>query len=295
MVRNQEYSRTGSIASGTSTVSVANTTNINVGDIVSIEGAGEVWDGQRKVLYGQVQTVGASSFTIDATADTDANSTTVRWGVAGVRVFGGTFDGNKSDEDGPNHFPIQLSHCNGGQIVGVTVRNGDHGGVMIDKGSRNCLVDYSTFTDNGHPADVLGSAVWLFRCGGGNVVKNCTMTGGTYGVVIDDRTSTESIYDTGPTGNTVTRCTITGTSQGGVGVDGASQNTVTDNDITDTLYGVVVSNTSQGTSEFRDAESNVVTNNRLTDCTRGLYLKGVTTSYSGNTFTNCGTDVVDDE
>lgn len=298
MVTNRVNGVAGCSVDAASTAVTANSTQgMRAGDLVAITDAGPEFDGDRKVHYAEIVSIdSATTLTIDTPAEATVSGVTLTYGVSGCSVEGGgTLDGNKAVADqSPNYFPVRWWLGRDCHVDGLTIRDSDHGAVMLFGGCRDCTVTGNTLTDNGRLSDSLGAHVWVFGGGVGNTISGNTISGEHYGVVLDDRSTSDDEYDATTTGCTVSGNTITNVDIGIV-VEGSSTNTIDNNTIDTADEGVVVRTSTQGISEFRAAEDNSVTDNDISSCRIGLRMDGVNTTQSGNTFTDCTTDVDDNE
>lgn len=291
VVTNWRFTTTGSITQWSTSLVVAQSVLIGVGDIVTVVGAGGTFDGQTKALHSRAIAVNGKTITLADEAVSTAAGQAVTAGASRIAITGGTFDGDKGETDGPNLSPIYLEQCYGATIDGVTVVDGDHGGVWFGRGCRSCTLSDSTITDCGRPADNLGSGVWVFAGGQDITISGNTITGGYHGITLDDRTTGANVNDAPVRGCTISDNTISGCDQDGVAIEGASENTISGNTISGCARGVAIGNSGQGSAELRQSSSNTVTNNEITSCGTGVRLAGVRSSQSGNTFTSCDTDV----
>lgn len=272
-------------------VTVAATSGLRVGDVVSINDAGALFDGQRKALLARVASIESSTaLTIDTDVVVSVSGVTMNYGHGNVHVIGGgTLNGNKGPTDGPNYFPVRFTFAHDSTVNGVSIINGDHGGVFITS-SIGCSVLDCTITDNNN-----GSGVWVFGGSTDCTISGNVISGGYHGVTLDDRTVGANITDGVVLRSVVTGNTISGCEQDGVAIEGASDSAISGNTITGCDRGVNIVNSAQGVAEFVLSENNVVTGNTITGCATGLRLAGVNTTQSGNTFTSCTTNIADTE
>lgn len=281
------------VAAGSTVVTVNSTEGMAAGDTVSIVGAGDIFDAVQLVHYAIVTAItSATTLSIDSPAATTVSASTLTYGVSGVTVNGGgTLDGNKAPTDGVNWDPIHYRLARNCVVSNLTIRNGDHSAVFLTEYSTGCSVTDCTLIDNGQPADILGAHVWAFQGSSNNVISNCEMSGGTYGVFIDDRTVGASIRDAPTNNNAVTNCNIHDL-RIGVGVVGGSLNTVTGCTFTDISdYGAVIRDSTQGVSEFHLTFDNTLTSCAFVRCDTGIWIDNPNNDVTGNTFTDCGVDI----
>lgn len=270
---------------------VTSTSDLRVGDVVSVNGAGIMFDGQRKSLLARIASIDSSTTgTLDTDAVVDVVSETMNYGHGDVHVVGGgTLDGNKGPPDGPNYFPIRFTFAHDSTVDGVSIIDGDHGGVFITS-SIDCSVLDCTITDNNN-----GSGVWVFGGSTDVTVSGNVISGGYHGVTLDDRTVGQNIIDGVVLRCVVTNNTISGCAQDGVAIEGASDSIVSGNIISDCDRGVDIVNSAQGVSEFVLSENNVVSGNTISGCSTGIRMAGVNTSQFGNTFIDNTADIADTE
>lgn len=241
MIFNQAYTTTGSIGAGSATLVTAPCT-LRVGDILSIAGAGPLLDGVRLVHYAQVVDIAGLTVTLDKPAFVSVSGATVTWGATDIVVNGsGTIDGNQT------YNGIGFSLARNCRVTGVlSVNNCAHGGVSISYGSRDCQISNISMDSNGEISGPTGSAVWLYSGVQNCVIENISVSGGSYAVIVDDRSVTldtisghkclsniirfvtvngnlSGIIVHGSDQNSISNCTISGLSGVGVDIDGCNQ------------------------------------------------------------------------
>lgn len=283
-------STTGSITAGSSTLTLSAAHTIQAGDVVSVRGAAGTFDGVAMPLHARVLTVVGSVLTLDRPAVATATTAEVRTGEADITITGaGTIDG-----DGGAQTICKFGHCSRVTVDSLNIINTNGspaGAVMLALGTMDSTVADLTLSGHGDPdGSPQGVGVWLFGGVEDCAVDSVQVTGGMYGVVIDDQSSPTNEWEGNCTGNLVTRSTFTG-GRLGVGIEGSSDNAVTDCTFTGCHVGVQTHNSGQGTTESRTADDNTITGNTFTTCTTGVLLEGVATVQSGNTFTGCTFDV----
>lgn len=210
---------------------------------------------QAQRLYAVVLRVGRDRITLDRRARFSVAGAHVNAGSVGMSVVGLAIDGNRRSTGSPvtNPFPLDYRLARWVTVRGATLRNGDHGGVSFDMGTRDSLIEDNTFSENGDPVHKLGAAVWLFRGATHNVVRDNRISGRTFvGVMVDDRTEHSTEFDADSRENTIEGNTIDipefGNSawNAGVVISGSSNTRVVGNLMSNAETGIMVGQVAQG-------------------------------------------------
>lgn len=244
---------------------------------------------QAQRLYAMVVRVQGNRVILDHKSGSTVQEGDVRVGVVGPSVVGLVIDGNRRNVRSSVGSVTALSYrlARWVTVRNSTMKNGPHGGVSFDSGTRDSVIEDSTLTDNGDAGNNSGSAIWLFRGAQRNVVRNNTITGQSYGGIwIDDRTASSTEYDSSGVGNRVEGNTIDIPSFGpirnaGVVIDGSYRNDIVGNVISNARTGVMVARTKQGTIASI-ASSNKVWNNRFIGHDFGIHVSGSDNEFAHN-------------
>lgn len=226
-------------------------------------------------LYTEVESiVGNVLFLKDPAAMTvkEANVTTGILGakittrdgfVDGSRVIGGTAS---------QPFPVRLRLARWCTIEG-NIRNGDIGGVMLDRGTRDCRVRVNVL-DTGQPTKGGGAGVWVYAAGLRNRI-DATVTGDSnHGIMFDERTNLATEWDAECFDNVVERIIYdcprgSANTNAGVAIIGCSRNTIESGIIRGGRFGVLIDE-QQGTAPYASTD-NLARNLTLIDIDRGIY------------------------
>lgn len=301
MFTNETYTATGSVTAGSTTLTLsAVDNNLHVGDIVAIAGAGELNDGTQMAHMSQVTAIAGTAVTIADAAITTVSGATVSHGASNVVIRGaGVLDGDYDGVTNMGHAPVRWYWANNCQVAGtLTIRNASNIGVMIARGSQNCVVDGPSFDGIGNNAyPYVGSAIWMFGGVRNSAARNFTVTDCTYSVVLDDRSTTQDEYDGSCTYNTVENFTASGCAAGGPLVDGCSYNVVQNFTVDGGAIGAhVARNLGQGAEAYRrPAIDNIVRDATISNCVVGTRALGTGTTFTNITRVNCTVDADGDE
>lgn len=206
-------------------------------------------------LYAVVLRVSPKRVTLDRKARFPVDGAHVNAGSIGMSVVGLAVDGNRRARGSAatNPFPLDYRLARWVAVRSSTLRNGDHGGVSFDMGTRDSLIEGNTFSENGDPVHNLGAAVWLFRGATHNVVRGNTISGRTFvGVMVDDRTEDSTEFDADSRANTIEANTIDIPAFGhsawnaGVVISGSSNTRVLDNVVSNAETGIMIGQIAQG-------------------------------------------------
>lgn len=297
MIRNAVVDYTGTIAAGSrSLVLTTSTHQIRAGDTVSISGAGGTFDGNLMAMHAEVTHVSGATITLDRPAVSTAAAQNVRTGGSDMAVTGaGTLNGANGAAkivSATHHSRLRVS---GTLTITNTGDVGGAGGLIMAFGTRNSTVGSGvTFSDHGDPVLELGAAIWIYGGSENNTITGATITGGNFGVAIDDQSTPADQYDGDSRGNRVVSSTFS-TMRRGVAIEGSGNNIVSAITTTNVDFGVHVRNSTQGITQNRPARQNVVNNSSFTNAIVGLLFDGEESTQTGNTFVNCTTNIDDQE
>lgn len=211
---------------------------------------------QAQRLYAVVLRVTHDRVVLDRRARFSVAGAQVNAGSVGMSVEGLAIDGNRRASGSPltNPFPLDYRLARWVTVRGSTFRNGDHGGVSFDMGTRDSLIEGNAFSENGDPVHKLGAAVWLFRGATHNVVRDNRISGRTFvGVMVDDRTVHSTEFDADSRENTIESNAIDipefGNSawNAGIVISGSSNTRVVGNLVSNAETGIMVGQVAQGT------------------------------------------------
>lgn len=299
MLSNATYETTGTITAGEVELTVADASHFHSGDVVQIDGAGELFDGTRMAHVAQVISVTAPVVLLDAAPVTSVNGETVIVGASNITITGtGTLAGSATND---TSRCIGVGRANNITISGLTITNANRG-ISMGAGVRNSTLSNLTFIDVGdvsNPSQPLGAAIFALGHVQSCRFEDIDVTGGSYAILLDDRSTTADEADGKCRSNTIRRVTTNGTI-GGIIVHGSDDNLVSDCTITNgSGTGISIDGSNQGTSEFRSAERNTVSGCTLTNMGVGIWVArfGTTadTVLSGNSFSGCDDDVLNGE
>jgi hypothetical protein len=300
MIAARQYQTTGTITSGSNVLTLsAPSSTLFVGDMIAVSGAGALNDGVRLALVARVTNIVGATVTLDATATVTSTGAVVRHSASNVTVTGAgvinaSFGGNPSNSSDPIVFATAF----GCRVTGsLTIRNASNAGVRLVHGARGCVINGPAFQDIGYElgGSYLGAAVWVFGGSSSNQVRNISVSGSSYGIIVDDRTVTASEFDGSSNSNTIEDVTVA-TSQGGVIVDGSSSNLIQRVTVNGGAFGVSVANSFQGAApDRRSAVDNVVRDSSASNAATGVRIEGVNTTVTNITYVNCTTNLDDRE
>ena len=295
MIQNALSSLKVTAAAGSSDIVLDSIIGLQAGDRITIPGAGEVFDGVQLAHHATITSVLSRGIVIAPPVSTAVADVSATVGASNIHISGGVLNG---DRDGvtadPNHFQIRFSHASNCSVKNTTITEGNHGAVMIDRGSVHCEISGNTISNIG--TETTGSGVWIFRSSDYNIVSNNDVDNCLLGITLDDRTSGASDDDGSCQYNIVSDNRISNSGRDGIVVASSSYNDIIRNTVTATVdRGISMRNSQQGVSEFHEAVANNVVDNIIDTANDGLYLDGTNTVHTGNTFSNCVTDIEDNE
>lgn len=254
---------------------------------------------QLQVLYATVIGIDDDGVTLDQTSVKTVKGTFVWWGAKDLKVTGLELDGNPASTNGRYTFVLQYNLARNVAITGSTIRNGQHGAMILSKGTADAVVEGNDLIDNGGTD---GSSIWLYQGAERNVVRNNTIsdTGSqpSSGVRIDDRTTTTSYWD-GPgvwnvvEGNAISTQTHKMYTKG-VSVEGSSFNRIVGNRINGGNVAVRILQGRYMGYQVGEAVSNVIETNSFTGQTTGVIVNGDQNQFAYNSFEATYADCRDD-
>jgi hypothetical protein len=215
-------------------------------------GAGRVV-AQAQRMYAVVVRVTGKRITLDRPSSMRVQNADVKIGALGMSVVGLTLDGRRRPPGVADANPLPLSYQLSRWVTlrDSTIKNGDHGGVRFDMGTRDSVIEDNAFIDHGDAGDEMGSAIWLFRGATDNVVRGNAISGHTFtGVTVDDRTIHSTEFDAESNGNTIEDNTIdmpsfAPTKSAAIFIAGSSGCRVINNTTSNARTGVMVARSAQ--------------------------------------------------
>ena len=254
---------------------------------------------QLRVLYATVVAIDAGGVTLDRAATKTVKSTFVWWGAKDLKVTGLELDGNPSSNNGRYTFVLQYNLARNVVITGSTISNGQHGAMILSKGTADSVVEGNQLVDN---AGSDGSSIWLYHGAERNTIRNNTIsdTGPepSSGIRIDDRTATTSYWDGPGLQNVVEGNTISTKAHSmytkGVSVEGSSFNRIQGNTINGGSVALRILQGRYMGYQVGPATSNVIDSNTFTGQTTGVIVNGDRNEFTSNTFGQTYADCRDD-
>jgi parallel beta helix pectate lyase-like protein len=252
---------------------------------------------QLVVLYATITSVAGSTATLNRSALKSLTRAPVRVGSFDMRISGLELDGNPPSTTSFT-APLKYELARTVTIIGSTIVNGAHTGIMFEKGTSDSLVQGNHILENGDPA---GGAVWLYQHAERNTVSDNWVRDNrsqpAYGVRVDERTYESSIWDGPGIENSVAgNCFDFATTAGyksGVMIEGSSSNHVSSNQFKGPALGVrILRWTGQGT-DTKNGNYNEVIDNDFFGQNAGVYMDGAYNQIIGNDFTGTDTEWVD--
>ena len=248
-----------------------------------------------------LQTSGSSRgslLVLDEAARFTVRHAVVWAGAIGVSVRDLTLDGNRQPSGSllTNPFPIAYAMTRDASVVGCTIRNGDHGALILDRGAERSVIEDNTLEDNGDLGHELGAAIWVFRGAHDNVIRDNKIGGRSVsGVIVDDRTVMPTEWDSPSDGNRIERNEIDLDpmhNNVGIAIYGSSRNLVTSNHLSGGAFGVRVYTGGQG-SAAPATTANVVSDNLVSYDRIALWANGARNRFSGNVLVGSRREAVD--
>ncbi len=240
-------------------------------------------------LYARVAAVGSNWIDLDRAAVQGVLNTDVYVGSINMAVRGLALDGDRAP-DGSTNNPVALKYefARWVTIEGNTIRNGDHGAVMLVKGTADSIIASNIMIDNGTPSTTFGSGIWVSRGSSDNRIVNNDILGDTnHGIMVDDRSESSTEWDAASDRNYIAtnRIDMPAVPQNtGIWVVGSQGNVIEDNDVRSMKRGISVTVSTQGTYPAT-AFGTVVRNNLLTGPDTGLYVSGTSNWFERNMIT----------
>jgi hypothetical protein len=255
---------------------------------------------QAQRMYAVVVRVSGNKVTLDKPSWASVRGVEVDIGSIGMSVIGLTVDGRRQSPAPieTNPFPLKYELARWVTVRDSTLRNGDHGGISLDMGTRDSRIENNVLADNGNTGKKLGAAIWLYRGATNNLVRQNAITGRTWaGITIDDRSIDSTEWDANSTDNTIAENRIDIAFQpsvrsAGVFVTGTSRNRVLRNIISNARTGVLVARSVQGTIVSATI-LNTVRDNTLISNKAGIIVSGSDNEFVGNLIRHAETPVLD--
>jgi parallel beta-helix repeat protein len=231
---------------------------------------------QLTVLYAKVASIGSTVVELDHVAVQGVTNSDVFVGSINTTIRGLTLDGSRvQGGSSSNPLPLNFELARWARVEGCTIRNGDHGGIRLDKGTVESTIQGNTLSDNGQPAAKLGAAMWLYRGSSDNTVSDNTINGDTYqGIVPDDRSVSSTEWDAPSNRNILARNLIDIPRvdwNAAIFVAGSRENVIEGNDIRSTYFGIYIAKSGQGVLPV-GTNLNTVRGNVITATLGGLYV-----------------------
>lgn len=170
--------------------------------------------GIAKVMYSEVLEINGNVLTLRDKPVVSVSNADVLFGTVNVGIEGGIIDGNKSQGYiGPSVVNVIFRLARWSSIKNIIIKNGEQGGLMLERNSCENHVDNVVFSDIGvyDSAEGLnkGSMLWLYQGCKRNKLTNLTLRGkGWTGIYFDNRTTVASHFDAANEYNYLTNFTI---------------------------------------------------------------------------------------
>lgn len=251
-----------------------------------------------QTLFAKVTSVNGLDVYLDRPAVQAVAGSYVNVGSINLTVRDLTLDGNKraAGSASTNPMPLMYNLARYVTIQNNTIVRGDHGAVSFDEGTADSTISGNTLTDNGTPSAKLGSAIWLFRSSGGNVVQDNTINGDSYlGITVDDRSESATGSDGPSNSNVIFRNHIdipASDANAAILVAGSDDTEVAENVVSNAESGIAVLASTQGYRPA-DSERTVTHDNQLNSHQLGLWVTGSYNTFERNAMTEVVRDVFD--
>ena len=154
-----------------------------------------------------------TSITIDPPAPQSVTDTVLHVGAVAPRLTHVTVDGTAPSAGASGSVTaVAWRLVTGGVAEHLTIRDTDHGGLMLYGGTRGCTITGLRLHNAGIPQVGKGSALWLYQGANHNHITDVKITGDTYvAIYVDDRTSNGDPWDASPEHNLVEQLTVDAT------------------------------------------------------------------------------------